>query len=152
MAMDNPNNPYGQYLLLLLSQMMKKKANLQEDIKIENVEWEYFGKDETESRWRREERVELLKAFCREGYPMASRHGHFLLGEGDLGSYIAIPGRFLLAEQPAGGTTGFTLWQPLKGGEIYYNRLEDMGQEEASMVYGYWIAAINPQTLEISEV
>ena len=118
----------------------------------ETVEREYFAKDETGCSWRREERVELLVQFCREGYAMAKRHGHFLVGVSGTESYIAIPGRFLLEEQPAGGQTGFTLWQPLRGGEAYFGRLEEIGEDTAEAVYGYWIARLNPDTLEVSEV
>ena len=64
--------------------------------------------------------MEILKKFCPEGYEMAKKHGHFLVGKAMDGSYIGIPGRFLLKEQPAGGRTGFTLWQPLRGGEEMY--------------------------------
>jgi len=96
--------------------------------------------------------VELLEAFCREGYAMARRHGHFLVGNGPSGSFIAIPGRFLLEEQPAGGVTGFTLWQPLAGGEELYDTLDNLSDTRAESVYGYWIARLNPETLKISEV
>ena len=74
------------------------------------------------------------------------------MGVSDIGDFIGIPGRFLLEEQPAGGKTGFTLWQPLKGGEELYTSLEDMDDELALEIYGYWIAKIDGKTLEISEV
>ena len=54
-------------------------------------------------------------------------------------------------EQPAGGTTGFTLWQPLRGGEEMYDSLDEMDDETAELVYGYWIACIDNNTLKISE-
>lgn len=112
----------------------------------------YFTGDETACSWRREERVDLLEKFCREGYFMAKKHGHFLLGKSQQGDFIAIPGRFLLEEQPAGGVTGFTLWQPLAGGEGLYEDLETMDEEAARTVYGYWVARLNPVNLTISEV
>ena len=74
------------------------------------------------------------------------------MGSGPNGNYIGIPGRFLIEEQPAGGATGFTLWQPLAGGEELYNNLEDMDEETLQRVFGYWIAAIDSVTLRISEV
>ena len=109
-----------------------------------------FDYDETGSD--RETNLELLKHFCREGYAQASRHGHFLIGNNQSGSFIAIPGRFLLEDQPAGGRTGFTLWQPLRGGEALYSGLEEMDEDTARQIYGYWIAALDSRTLEISEV
>ena len=112
----------------------------------------YFAEDETESTWRRQERVELLAEFCREGYAMARRHGHFLVGSGRQGTFLAVPGRFLLEEQPAGGVTGFTLWQPLAGGEELYDTLENLSEDLAREVFGYWIARLDPDTLKLTEV
>ena len=112
----------------------------------------YFAEDETGCSWRKEERVELLAEFCREGCVMAKKYGHFLVGTGNRGTFLAIPGRFLLAEQPAGGVTGFTLWQPLTGGELHYDTLETMSETAAESVYGYWIGRLDPETLKISEV
>ena len=111
-----------------------------------------FAKDETNSKWYRKEEIEILKEFCKEGYSMAKKYNHFIMGVSDIGDFIGIPGRFLLEEQPAGGKTGFTLWQPLKGGEELYTSLEDMDDELALEIYGYWIAKIDGKTLEISEV
>ena len=104
--MDNRNNPYGPYLLYLLSQMMKggtglppigqitgqnppspapAKAealqNAKETGPAEDGGRTYFGQDETGCSWRREERIDLLEKFCREGCFMARKHGHFLIGQ-----------------------------------------------------------------------
>ena len=111
-----------------------------------------FAIDETDSTWHREENVELLKSFCIEGYTIATKYGHFIIGNSNLGDYIGIPGRFMLEEQPASGKTGFTLWQPLRGGEELYSSLEEIDPETAEKVYGYWIAKIDGKTLQISEV
>ena len=160
--MDNRNNGYSP-LLLLLGQLMKgigaDGASLQNPPAQET--WQsgenrgqgdvYFRSDETESSWRREEKLELLVDFCREGFAMARKHGHFLIGSGPAGTFLAIPGRFLLSEQPAGGVTGFTLWQPLAGGEELYDSLEELSGTEAEEVYGYWIARMDPETLKLSE-
>ena len=165
--MDNRNNGYGP-LLLLLSQLMgnarqNPPAQAEADaetLQVTEDEFQgeedagsgYFAQDETECTWRREERVEMLADFCREGYAMARRHGHFLVGTGSRGSFLAIPGRFLLEEQPAGGVTGFTLWQPLAGGEELFDSLESLSDNQARDIYGYWIAALDPDTLKLSEV
>ena len=165
--MDNRNNGYGP-LLLLLSQLMggaRQNPPVQAAADTETLQMTdggiqgradagsgYFVQDETECTWRREERVEMLADFCREGYAMARRHGHFLVGTGSRGSFLAIPGRFLLEEQPAGGVTGFTLWQPLAGGEELFDSLESLSENQARDVYGYWIAALDPDTLKLSEV
>lgn len=133
-----------QYLLYFLNQLMKKKDD--------GGGGGIFAADETESKWHRETNIDLLENFCREGYAMAKKHGHFIIGNTESGNYIGIPGRFLLEEQPAGGNTGFTLWQPLRGGEEMYDGLENMGTEAASQIFGYWIARIDQKTLKISEV
>lgn len=113
----------------------------------------FFTADETGCIWRREENVELLKYFCPEGYSTAERHGHFIVGNNPdtLENYIGIPGRFLISEQPAGGKTGFSLWQPLAGGEAYYENPEMMDDEVQYVIFGYWIARISGDTLKISD-
>ena len=156
---------YGPYVMYVLSQLLQKRRNeensqsrersqnsenLYKDENMQNSE--IFSSDETGAAWHREENTELLKQFCREGYAQAKKHGHFIVGSGPNGNYIGIPGRFLIEEQPAGGATGFTLWQPLAGGEELYNNLEDMDEETLQRVFGYWIAAIDSATLRISEV
>lgn len=156
---------YGPYVMYVLSQLLQKRRNeensqsrersqnsenLYKDENMQNSE--IFSSDETGAAWHREENTEILKQFCREGYAQAKKHGHFIVGRGPNGNYIGIPGRFLIEEQPAGGATGFTLWQPLAGGEELYNNLEDMDEETLQRVFGYWIAAIDSVTLRISEV
>ena len=156
---------YGPYVMYVLSQLLQKRRNeensqsrersqnsenLYKDENMQNSE--IFSSDETGAAWHREENTEILKQFCREGYAQAKKHGHFIVGSGPNGNYIGIPGRFLIEEQPAGGATGFTLWQPLAGGEELYNNLEDMDEETLQRVFGYWIAAIDSATLRISEV
>jgi hypothetical protein len=142
-----------QLLISFLNQLMKKENK--------NSEQEIFSIDETQSQWRREDNIELLKAFCPEGYGMAKKYGHFLVGKAlengetemqSFKNYIGIPGRFLIEEQPAGGKTGFTLWQPQRHGEEMYNNLEDMDLDIAEHIYGYWIASIDEKTLKLSEV
>lgn len=133
-----------QYLLYILSRLLGNRS-----------EGGIFATDETRSEWHKERDIEILKTFCREGYAMAKKYGHFIVGirkdETDNHSYIGIPGRFLLEEQPAGGKTGFTLWQPLRGGEDMYDSLENMEYDKAVIIYGYWIAEVDEKTLEISE-
>lgn len=155
-------NQYGPYMMYFLSQMLQKKRGT---VKGEGVSLarekepeekresdDIFGADETGAQWHRQTDVEILKEFCREGYAQAKKHGHFIIGNGSRGDYIGIPGRFLIEDQPAGGVTGFTLWQPLRGGEELYSKLENMDEKAAEQIYGYWIAAIDSKTLKVSEV
>lgn len=179
--MEKQGGQYSQYLLYLLTQMLRgsgktfgdsahgrrNPADAQEaeqgvmpaeevrakDAAASSQGWSPFACDETHSSWRREEQIALLLDFCREGYAMAKKYGHFLIGQGQRGeNYIAIPGRFLVAEQPAGGSTGFCLWQPLRGGEAWYAQLDMMEEETAEAIYGYWIARLDPQDLSLHEV
>ena len=151
---------YGPYVMYFLSHLLQKRQDeekqqnrkSQENIKErDDVDTNVFSADEAEASWHREENIELLKQFCREGYAQAKKHGHFIVGTGSNGDFIGIPGRFLIEEQPAGGATGFTLWQPLAGGEELYENLEKIDEETAMQVFGYWIAAIDSKTLKISE-
>lgn len=149
-------NQYGNYVMYFLSNLLQKQtaeAAKPLTATVENCEFRQpFEKDETGSTWHREEKLELLNAFCPEAYDNACKYGHFIIGKAERDSYIGIPGRFLRGEQPAQGKTGFTLWQPLKGGESYYEDLERMPDELCEHIYGYWIALINAETLAISEV
>lgn len=146
---------YGPYVMYFLSQLLQKRQAAEGcplPDKDEDKEKEtFFTEDETGAQWRRNEEVELLRQFCREGYAQAKKHRHFIIGTGQKGDFIGIPGRFLIEEQPAGGATGFTLWQPLAGGEELYESLEELDEETARQVFGYWIAVIDGRTLEISE-
>ena len=149
---------YGPYVMYFLSQLLQKRQAMENreqhsesNRDAETKKSEHFGSDETAAEWHRQEDVELLKQFCREGYAQAKKHGHFIIGNGEKGDFIGIPGRFLIEEQPAGGATGFTLWQPLAGGEELYESLEDIDEERAQQIFGYWIAAIDGKTLKISE-
>ncbi len=127
------------------------EPNTSETPEIITIENDFFARDETGAIWHRESRIELLQSFCREGVAQAKRHGHFIIGTRGDANFIGIPGRFLIEEQPAGGKTGFTLWQPLKGGEEHYDNLEDIDEETAVAVYGYWIAELDGKTLQIRE-
>ena len=151
---------YGPYVMYFLSQLLQKQQDEEKQQNRQNhkniqarddVDTDVFSADEAEASWHREENIELLKQFCREGYAQAKKHGHFIVGTGSNGDFIGIPGRFLIEEQPAGGATGFTLWQPLAGGEELYENLEKIDEETAMQVFGYWIAAIDSKTLKISE-
>lgn len=151
---------YGPYVMYFLSHLLQKRQDEEKQQNRQNhenmqarddVDTDVFSADEAEASWHREENIELLKQFCREGYAQAKKHGHFIVGTGSNGDFIGIPGRFLIEEQPAGGATGFTLWQPLAGGEELYENLEKIDEETAMQVFGYWIAAIDSKTLKISE-
>ncbi len=87
----------GQYLMRLLNQFMKKNNQ------------GIFAADETKSRWHKETDVEILQNFCREVYPREKKYGHFIIGNSQEKSYIGIPGRFILKEQPHRRLYGYML-------------------------------------------
>lgn len=164
-------NQYGPYVMYFLSQLLQRqkldeaneeaeKADVSKGKKLEAAEAEasfsdLFAYDETESCWHKETNIELLRQFCPEGFASAQKYGHFIIGQhrevGVNECYIGIPGRFLIDEQPAGGKSGFTLWQPIKGGEEFFDSLETIEAAMADSIYGYWIAALEEKTLKISE-
>jgi len=158
---------YGPYVMYALSRLLQKnQESMSENALPEEKraagdgkeagcggnDPDIFGSDETGAIWHRETDLEILGMFCREGYAQALKHGHYIIGKRDEEGFIGIPGRFLLEDQPAGGRTGFTLWQPLRGGEHLYSSLEEMDSETAVNIYGYWIAALDKTSLQISEV
>lgn len=149
-------NQYGNYVMYFLSNLLQKQtagaAKPAAAVAESNATRQPFENDETESTWHREEKLDLLKAFCPEAYETACRYGHFIIGRTKTDSYIGIPGRFMRGEQPAQGETGFTLWQPLRGGETFYMDLENMPDDLCERIYGYWIARLDAETLAISEV
>lgn len=159
-------NQYGSYAMYFLSNLLQKQSmmkNQTSDNQRENsrnqrergasgvAEPGLFENDETGANWHREEKIELLEKFCPEGYESAEKYGHFVIGEKGGRNFIGIPGRFLRSEQPAQGKTGFTLWQPLRGGELFYGELETIPDEAAEQIFGYWIAVLDAETLAISE-
>lgn len=163
-------NQYGPYVMYFLSQLLqnqrKEAAGNHEAVSAgaraagpetgvcagSGRESEVFDFDETGASWVRQTDVELLEKFCPEGVRQAKKHGHFLIGQAGTESFVAIPGRFLKEDQPDGGRTGFTLWQPMKGGRCLYDELEDLRDEVADYLYGYWIARLDSRTLALSEV
>ena len=173
-------NQYGPYVMYFLSQLLQnQRKEAAEDHKVMSAEAHAAGSeananvgsavqtgacvgsdrdstvfdfDETGASWVRQTDIDLLEKFCPEGVRQARRHGHFLIGQAGAESFVAIPGRFLKEEQPDGGRTGFTLWQPMKGGRCLYDELENLGDEVADYLYGYWIARLDSRTLALSEV
>lgn len=153
--MGNQYGPYVMYFLSQLLQNQRKEAEGNHKAASDagsGRDSAVFDFDETGASWVRQTDIDLLEKFCPEGVRQARRHGHFLIGQAGAESFVAIPGRFLKEEQPDGGRTGFTLWQPMKGGRCLYDELEDLEDEVADYLYGYWIARLDSRTLALSEV
>ncbi len=121
----------------------------------ENAE-EFFTSqcDETGARWRRvngSERPVLPMSLmpCRD---LIAEYGHYLVGKKEDRYFAAVPGRFLLREQPRREEGCFSLWQPIRGGEKFFDTPENMSEALQEEIFGYWIGEIDAKTGEITAV
>lgn len=101
------------------------------------------GKDETEADWYRIEDWTALPDCIKNCEAQARRFGHLLVGERDGHFFAAVPGRFLREEQPCRREEFFTLWQPMRGGEGFFEHLDDLHGDRAEEIFGYWICGID---------
>ena len=67
---------YGPYVMYFLSHLLQKRQDEEKQQNRQNhenmqarddVDTNVFSADEAEASWHREENIELLKRFCREG-------------------------------------------------------------------------------------
>lgn len=115
-----------------------------------------FEKDKTGARWKKMVNITNLPLVSPGAHYFATQYRHYLFGakadENGVAErfFFGIPGRFLDEEQPDGGKSGFTYWQPIRGqgtgGE--YRK----ANQSARSAYGYWIVAIDSKTGNIEEV
>jgi hypothetical protein len=83
---------------------------------------------------------------------LIEKYGHYLLGRRDDRYFVAIPGRFLRAEQPCREAGLFSLWQPVRGGEAFFDDLETLEGSLAEGIFGYWIGEVGPGGREIQPI
>ncbi|MGN0659875.1 MAG: hypothetical protein ACI4LA_09735 [Emergencia sp.] len=106
-------------------------------------------KDETGAIWlRREWRGQVpdpLKLCCVQ----IEKYGHYIIGRKEQRRFAGVPGRFLMAEMPGGKKGGFSLWQPIRGGETFFDDLGELKGSLQEELYGYWIGEIDEETGEI---
>ncbi|MBR5315540.1 MAG: hypothetical protein IKU44_02010 [Firmicutes bacterium] len=100
-------------------------------------------RDETLAIWYRIEEGVALPESMTPYKAYVSLHHHFILGRKEDKYYIGLPGRFLQKEQPCREEGLFQLWQPLRGGESYFDSPETMTEEQQERIFGYWIAEID---------
>jgi hypothetical protein len=116
-----------------------------------------FSKDRTGARWKRMVNVANLPLVSPGAHYFATQYRHYIFGaKADengvaIKYYFGIPGRFLPEEQPDGGHSGFTFWQPIIGAE---DLVEGAGNniKNRRSAYGYWIVAVDAKTGNIEEV
>jgi hypothetical protein len=140
----NFNSFYNEYLLQFCGYTCKSASFYQDVFP--------FEKDITGARWKKIGNVASLPLVSPGAHLFATHYKHFLFGakpdsEGiACRYYFAVPGRFIKEEQPDGGRSGFTFWQPIsKGGQ---SMADDSIPGNG---YGYWIVAVDANTGDIVE-
>lgn len=113
-----------------------------------------FDKDRTGATWKKIVNITNLPLVSPGAHYFATQYHHYIFGakadEAGRASkyYFGIPGRFLDEEQPDGGRSGFTYWQPIRGANKQ-NEDDEAGRKPA---YGYWIVGIDVNTGNIEEI
>jgi hypothetical protein len=116
-----------------------------------------FERDRTGARWKKIVNITNLPLVSPGAHYFATQYRHYIFGaKPDEKGYatkffFGIPGRFLDEEQPDGGRSGFTYWQPIRGADPVFERYRkgELGNRNA---YGYWIIAVDGKTGSIEEV
>ena len=101
--------------------------------------------DETKASWYKlsvEKQLPALLAGCKS---MVEKYKHYIIGRKDERIFVGIPGRFLQIEQPCREENLFLLWQPLRGGEAFFDQKDTMTDWQADEIFGYWIAEVDMQ-------
>jgi len=102
-----------------------------------------FEEDPTGAQWLKLLNVEEIPLVSPGARHFAKMHRHYLFGakpdsEGMAEKYyFAVPGRPVNEDQPDGGLSGFTHWQPFSGSE--------------DPMVGYWIACVDAKSGDIEE-
>jgi len=101
------------------------------------------GCDETGAQWYRAEEFSRLPAIAQPCIPWMKSYGHYIVGRKDDRWFLGVPGRFLQKEQPLREEGVFLLWQPIRGGEAFFDCPERMTGKQQEKIFGYWIAEID---------
>ena len=143
------NNFYNEYILNACAHTCRI-AEFYEDVIP-------FDKDKTEARWKKIVNITSLPIVSPGAHYFATQYRHYLFGaKADengiaIKFFYGIPGRFLDEEQPDGGKSGFTYWQPIRGADPAFEGYRK-GEYANKNVYGYWIVAVDGETGNIEEV
>ncbi len=125
--------------------LFQKDKTLWEDLCRQSERCNVFSQscDETGAEWFRVEDLTTLPPGGEVCLPWVSPYGHYIIGRKSDNYYMGVPGRFLQKEQPLREEGVFLLWQPLRGGEAYYERPDLMTKKQQEEIYGYWIAEVD---------
>lgn len=143
------NNFYNEYILNACAHTCRV-AEFYEDVTP-------FEKDRTGARWKKIVNITNLPLVSPGAHYFATQYRHYLFGakpdENGMATtfFFGIPGRFLDEEQPDGGKSGFTYWQPIRGADSVFDGYRK-GEQSNRNAYGYWIVAIDGKTGNIEEV
>lgn len=116
-----------------------------------------FAKDKTGAKWKKMVNITNLPLVSPGAHYFATQYRHYIFGAKANAKGVAVrfffgvPGRFLDAEQPDGGKSGFTYWQPIRGEDSVAGESSKESQSNKN-AYGYWIVAIDGETGNIEEV
>lgn len=106
-------------------------------------------RDETGAQWHRISDIKALPAPLEsKSGALIGKYGHYILGERDGEFFAGVPGRFLKAEKPE----GFALWQPMRGGEKFFDDLSELTGRLQEEIFGYWISVVDSESGEIGMV
>ena len=117
-----------------------------------------FDRDKTGAKWKKIVNITSLPLVSPGAHYFATQYHHYLFGakagEDGVASrfYFGIPGRFLDEEQPDGGKSGFTYWQPIRGSDVSGSSSGPADRMSRKTAYGYWILAVDAKTGNIEEV
>ena len=138
------NGYYNQYILRCCREIERKSELYSKMVP--------FSEDCTGADWIRVVNLGKFPFISPGAHYMMSKYRHFIFGTGQERYYVGIPGRFLKEEQPEKGKSGFVLWQPIVGAEVYHADSKEASLEARQVAYGYWIAGINRQTGVIEDL
>lgn len=110
-----------------------------------------FARDATSAHWKKVLEWADFPILSPGAEAPVKAYGHFLWGWNDTHYFLAVPGRFLPAEQPDGGKSGFAFWQPILGMEQIQQETSMPLQQRREQTYGYWIASISRRSGKIEE-
>ena len=132
------NSYYNEHLLQFCDYVCTTETNFDDVLP--------FDLDRTGAKWKKVPGTETLPLVSPGAHYFAKLYKHFLFGakpDADgvaVEFFFAVPGRFAKEEQPDGGRSGFTYWQPV------------VGAPHEQSAYGYWILSVNAENGNIQEV
>lgn len=145
----NYNGYYNEYILNACAHTCRV-AEFYEDVTP-------FERDKTGARWKKIVNITNLPLVSPGAHYFATQYRHYIFGakpdENGVATrfYFGIPGRFLDEEQPDGGRSGFTYWQPIRGADPVFENYRK-GERSNRSAYGYWIVAVDGKTGNIEEI